>query len=67
MTYSDTEVSVQESDYFVEGESFSLEDYSTFVTEAKAGNAFAVYIIYLDSEENEVVVPCYTSFSFEIV
>ena len=47
--------------------SFSLEDYSTFVSEAKAGNAFAVYIIYLDSEENEVVVPCYTSFSFEIV
>ena len=51
MTYSDTEVSVQESDYFVEGESFSLEDYNKqFVENGTLNNGLALgWTIHVDS------------------
>ena len=47
--------------------SFAADDYSEFISEATSSFTFDVYIIYKDSEDNDVVVQCYSNFVFSIV
>ena len=45
----------------------TTSEYTDFVSKVLSGKQFSVYIIYTDSEDNDVSVLCYTSFSFLVV
>ena len=62
----DIDASMPSGAAYTTGTTFVASEYSDFVTKAKAGESFSVYIIYKDSEDNDVVVQCYTLFSFSI-